>query len=201
MSSAAPGLGGGVDEHLLAGGAAAQQVGVVGHLGVDGDLGDRQVGELRMSAARRAYLAGVGHRVTGFPQRQGAMLEVSERRAADRSATRPGLRPGPDTVVPLALGSPTTQLCRQVGGRHAERLLGAPRLGIASIRCAAKASDQPVGVTGVEVDVVDLDLAQPHARDVGVADRAAAGSALERTGPVVVGQLVDRLGQRGWCRP
>ena len=54
------GLGGRVDEHLLAGLLAAQEVGVVRHLLVHGDLGDRQVLELAdVGRAADLHLAGV----------------------------------------------------------------------------------------------------------------------------------------------
>jgi hypothetical protein len=56
------GLVGGVDQQLLPGGRAAEQVGVVGHL-ADGQLRDRQAGQLpHVGGAAHLDVARVAHR-------------------------------------------------------------------------------------------------------------------------------------------
>ena len=80
-------LVGRVDEDLLAGAPAAQQVGVVGHLLVDRDLGDRQV--------RRAPR--VGERRPGSPLRCRSSPSTHPRQLAGRWSAL--ARPGPSATT------------------------------------------------------------------------------------------------------
>ena len=98
--------------------------------------------------------------------------------------------------------SPITQvLARSVASTRNDVSEGA-RFTIAPIRCEENASDQPLGrEAGVQVDVVDLHLAQPHAGDGGVPDHPATRRTFEGLGPELVGQPLDGVRSPASCRP
>ena len=179
------GLGGGIDQHLLVGGVAAQQVAVVGHLGVDGDLGDRQVGQLadvRVAAGRD--VAGVGHHqppILGSSPRLQVTWSPGARPVSHHASVA---RPDRSTTADSSSTAPTSQVRSESSGVHPEAGVRVEPVHHRRRRTSsAKRCGQSVGrVAGAQVGVVDLDLAHAHQRD-GVQRERRAVRASARTGP------------------
>ena len=121
---------------------------------------------------RAGRVAGAGRPVSHQPGRAAGPVTMGT--ASPRRGTR----------RPRCGGSPA------VGPRS--RSGGETRLAIASSRCAANSVRPARGrVARVEVDVVDLQLTQPHARERGGPDRRPPGSPLDPGAPGVVGERRD----------
>ena len=197
---------GGVDQDLLPGVGAAQQVAVVGHLRVDGELGHLEPARPYDAAARRR---GRPHRCSrgGWSCGHQPSIDGSSPREQDKvsGAGRPVSHQPRSAAGPVTTSPPPSPRHRSEcpDPVDVERADLEPRgrvgpLGHGVEQEAGEGLGPVAGrVAGVEVDVVDLQLAQPHhgERAARIGDRPASA----RPGPPTVvgeGASASRSGRR-----